>query len=105
MVSLARLAFAHSNLIAPVGGVGDAASGVRVGSNWRGVCIMDVAGAEGVSAFAVCSVICAATVCATAVWMVVSCIFFAPQAVRSMDDMTMEVKSIYFMVLNIFFLS
>ena len=83
MVSLSRLAFAHSNFVVPGCTVGDAASGVRVGNNCTGVCITGVAGAEGVSAFAACSVFCAATVCATAVWMVASCAFPAPQAVRN----------------------
>ena len=54
-------------------------------------------------------VTCAATVCATAVCMIeswsLSAVLLAPQAVRSKDEIAIEVKSMYFMDLNIFFLS
>ena len=56
-----------------------------------------------------CPAFCAATVCATAVCMLeswaLSAVLSAPQAVRSNDEITVEVKSIYFIDLNIFFLS
>jgi hypothetical protein len=79
-------------------GDGIAANGVTtaVGSSDKAV-----GGADGVSVYAAC----AATVCATAVWMAVSCEFPDPQAERSSDEITMEVNSMYLICLNIFFLS
>ena len=54
-------------------------------------------------------VTCAATVCATAVCMIESwslcAVLLVPQAVRSKDEITIDMKSMYFIGLNIFFLS
>ena len=107
MVSLTRLALAHSDVVIfPAGRVGDAtaASGVNVGESCKGVCVARASGARGVSVLVVCPAFCAATVCATAVAMNGSCGVFAPQLVMR-KDVIKRVVRIYFFVLYIFFLS
>ena len=104
MFSLTRLAFAHSAFDGTAGGVGDGTVGngviFVVGSK-----AISVGSADGVSVFAGNSTLWAATVWATAVWMVASCAFPEPHAERISDEITTEVKSMYLICLDIFFLS
>ena len=103
MVSLTRLALAHADVDVLPGKVGDAADagGVSVGENCKGVCVkMGVAETAGV---AVSCAFCAATVSATAVAMDGSAVLCAPQAERM--RVRVVIRIIYFLYLNIFFLS
>ena len=104
MVSLIRLALAHFDaVVLEAGRVGEAAGarGVRVGENCSGVCVPMIAGIASVG----CA-FCAATVSATAVCMPGSWagvgVLSAVQAVMIKDAITIKVKSVYFIVLNIF---
>ena len=108
MVSLTILAWPHS-VFAPAvdfGSVGDTngITGVSVGINCNGPSVAAiVGGGSGVSVARL--IFCAATVWAIAVEMDGSGVDSAPQAVSSNVKIVVKVRALYFIDLNIFFLS
>ena len=107
MFSLFRLALAHWEKDETAGDVAVKGSVGASVTCWKGVLVGMVA-AEGVSVLGTSSVFCAATVCATDVWMTV-CVSSvgvpAPQEVRIRVVIIEILKSKYFIDRVIFFLS